>query len=167
MQIFFLPIWRRDSNIFLACCKVLCLCRHIWPSSWIAENWDTETKKKIAASKKLGRRPVMGGYKNFLLERGRDHQGHHAGHTGIIPKKLLITQIHGWILKKFRAFIVKRDLWAVYGCCIHSPWQYVVKNLNNLLIAKIAHTQLYYLSIFRLWFVCKSWSVLQELFNSI
>ena len=60
----------------------------------------TGTKKtRLVVSKKLGRGPMTGGYKNFLLAS-----------ASIIPKKLFITQIRECILKKFRAFIVKRDL---------------------------------------------------------
>ena len=30
---------------------------------------------------------MTGEYKNFFLERGRDHQGHHAGQYGYYPGK--------------------------------------------------------------------------------
>ena len=51
------------------------------------------------------------GYKNFFLERGRDHQGHHAGQYGYYPQKT-IDKANTWMheMKKFRAFIVKKDL---------------------------------------------------------
>ena len=71
----------------------------------------TGTRKRLVASKELGRGPMTRGYKNFFLERRRDHQGHHAGQYGYYPQKT-IDKANTWMheMKKFRAFIVKKDL---------------------------------------------------------
>ena len=108
----------------------------------------TWTKKSLWLQK-IGKRTYDGGIQKLFLGKRKRPSRKPCWPIRILSwKKLLIKQIHRCTLEKFKTFIVKRDLWVLYGCSIH----YVVKNLNKLLIAKICQTKLYYLPIFGLWF---------------